>query len=109
MEAKIDEGGNVGHRGASSTIRTTFGEQVGNFIPVNEGVTWYPVNGNSGQGAQGKQGGFEGGDGIKIRLGRPTTSASVNGIEVVEKEKGRGSGIGMEGVEADPHSGLQRT
>ena len=37
------------------------------------------MNGNSGQGAQSKQGGFEGGDGIKIRLGRPTTSASVNG------------------------------
>ena len=95
MEAKINEaGGKVGHRGASSTIRTTFGEQVGNFIPVNEGVTWHPVNGNSGQGAQSKRGGFEGGDGIKIRLGRPTTGASVNGIEVVDKEKDRGPGLG---------------
>ncbi len=83
MEAKIDKGGRVGHRGASSTIRTTFGEQVGNFIPVDEAVTWHPVNGNSDQGAQSKQGGFdhEGGDGIKVRLGRPTTSASVNGID----------------------------
>ena len=79
MEANIDEGGNIRHRGASSPIRTTFGEQVGNFIPVNEGVTWHPVNGNSGQGAQSKQGGFEGGDGIKIRLGRPTTSAIYAG------------------------------
>ena len=87
--------GKVGHRGARSTIRTTFGEQVGNFIPVNEGVTWYPVNGNSGQGAQGKQGGFEGGDGIKIRLGRPTTCASVNDIEVVGD--GQGNNIFKEG------------
>ncbi len=93
MEAKIDEGRNVGHRGASSTIRTTFGEQVGNFVPVNEGVTWHPMNGNSGQGAQGKQGWVEGGDGIKIRLGRPTTCGSVNGIEVVDKEKDKGAGI----------------
>ena len=52
------------------------------------------MDGNSGQGAQGKSGGFEGGDGIKIRLGRPTTGASVNGIEVVDKEKDRGPGLG---------------
>ena len=93
METKMIEGGNIRYRGASSPIGTTFGEQVGNFIPINERVTRYPMNGNSGQGAQGKQGGFEGGDGIKIRLGRPTTSASVNGIEVVGKEKDRGSGL----------------
>ena len=68
MEAKIDEGGNVGRRGASSTIRTTFGEQVGDFIPVDEAVTWHPVNGNSGQGAQSKQGGFEGGDGMPVLM-----------------------------------------
>ena len=58
----------------------TLGKQVAHLIPVNEGVTWYPVNGNGGQGTQGKQGRFEGGDGIKIRLGRPTTCASVNDI-----------------------------
>ncbi len=45
------------------------------------------MNGNS-------QGGFEGGDGIKIGLGRPTTCASVNGIEVDDKEKDRGPGLG---------------
>ena len=48
------------------------------------------MNGNGGEGTQGKQGRFEGGDGIKIRLGRPTTRASVNGIEVVDKENDRG-------------------
>lgn len=51
MEAKINEGGNIRHRGASSPISTTFGEQVSNFIPIDEGVTRYPMNGNSGQGA----------------------------------------------------------
>ncbi len=107
MEAKIDE--NVAHRGASSTIRTTFGEQVGNFIPVNEGMTWYPVNGNSGQGAQGKQGGFEGGDGIKIRLYRPTTRlCQFKWQRGCRQRERQGVGIWMEGVEADPHSGLQR-
>ncbi len=52
------------------------------------------MNGNGGQGTQGKQGRFEGGDGIKIRLGRLTTCASVNGIEVVKKVKDRGPGLG---------------
>ncbi len=46
MEAKINEGGNIRHRGASSPINTTFGEQVSNFILINEGVTRYPMNGN---------------------------------------------------------------
>jgi hypothetical protein len=54
-EAKINEGGNIRHRGASSPISTTFGEQVGNFIPINEGVTRYPMIGNSGQGAQARE------------------------------------------------------
>ncbi len=49
------------------------------------------MNGNGGQGTQGKQGRFEG---IKIRLGCPTTRASVNGMEVVDKEKDRGPGLG---------------
>ena len=52
------------------------------------------MNGNSGQGAQGKQGRFEGGDGNKIRLGCPTAHASVNGIEVVDKEENRWPGLG---------------
>ncbi len=46
MEAKINKGGNIRHRGTSSPISTTFGEQVGNFIPINEGVTRYPMNGS---------------------------------------------------------------
>ncbi len=41
---EVNEGGNIRHRGASSPISTTFGEYVGNFIPINEGVTCYIPN-----------------------------------------------------------------
>jgi hypothetical protein len=57
---------------------------------------------------------FDGGVGIKIRLGRPTTRASVNGISLITQIRlstkiRQGAGIVREGFKGDLHSGLQRT